>query len=53
MAQTPICHLQAVAERERTLRKEERAGRTRAEASVSYPLLYFAVRATCPVVPDR
>ena len=30
------CHLQAVAERERTLRKEERAGRTRAEASVSY-----------------
>ena len=53
MAQAPECHLQAVAERERILRKEERAGRTRAEASVSYPLLCFAVSATCPVGPDR
>ena len=49
LAQTP----QAVAERERILRKEERAGRTRAEASLSYPLLCFAVSATCPVGPDR
>lgn len=52
MAYTPICHLQAVAERERTLRKEERAGRTRAEASDSYPLPCFAVRAICPAGPD-
>jgi len=47
------CHLQSVAERERTLRKEERAGRTRAEASVSYSLRCFAVSATYPVGADR
>ena len=46
------CHLQSVAERERTLRKEERAGRTRAEASISCSLLCFAVSATYSVGPD-